>query len=197
MHELILTSQSPRRRQLLEELGLAFRIFPIEVSEILDKNLNLTDQISHCARQKVEAAIESYNILKSEGFLCLGADTEVVFKGETLGKPQNAHHATHILNQLSGQVHSVITGFCLYDSSAKRFILGHDETQVTFRKLTGEEIKNYVESGDPMDKAGAYGIQGPAKSFVAQTMGSINNVIGLPTEKLMKVINENGWQLKK
>jgi septum formation protein len=197
MHELILTSQSPRRRQLLQEMGLQFCIFPIEISEILNKNLSLPEQISNCAQQKVQAALHRYNELKSQGFLCLGADTEVVFQGQCLGKPKNEQHATNILTQLSGQVHSVITGFCLYDTTAKRFILGHEETKVHFKTLDEKSIFEYVATGDPMDKAGAYGIQSGAGHFVDRFEGSLNNVIGLPTERLQKEIESNGWQLKK
>ncbi len=196
MHELVLTSQSPRRKQILLERGYEFCIFPIEVSEILNENLNLPDRISDCAKQKVEAAAQSFKPLKSKDYLMLGADTVVVFQSKTLGKPKNEQDAVSILNQLSGQVHEVITGFCLFDLRKEHLILGHDCTRVRFRTLSQKEIIEYVDSGDPMDKAGAYGIQGTAKKFVEGFEGSLNNVIGLPIEKIEKVFQENDWQFK-
>lgn len=197
MHELILTSKSPRRKQILEESGYKFRIFPIEVSEILNENLNLPDQISDCAKQKVMAVVQSGKLTESQDILLIGADTEVVFEGEFLRKPKDGPHAISILNKLSGQVHDVITGFCLFDLTTKRLILGHEITKVFFRKLTLEEIQAYVDSGDAMDKAGAYGIQGEAGKFVEKFEGSFMNVVGLPIEKIEKVIKENGWKLAK
>lgn len=197
MHQLILTSQSPRRKKILEEAGYEFCTFPIEVSEILNENLNLSDRISECASQKVKAAIESGKLPESGDFLLLGADTEVVFANKTLGKPKNQQDAINILNQLSGQVHQVITGFCLCDLRSKRLILGHDQTEVRFKRLTSKEIDDYVATGDPMDKAGSYGIQGEAGKFVESINGSLQNVIGLPLKKIEQVITENGWQLKR
>ena len=197
MHELILTSQSPRRKQILTESGYKFRIFPIEVSEILNENLNLPDQISDCAKQKVMAVVESGKLSESQDILLLGADTVVVHAGRILVKPVDEQDAISILNQLSGQVHEVITGFCLFDLRTKHLILGHDSTEVSFRKLSETEILDYVATGDPMDKAGAYGIQGKARAFVKSFKGSYKNVVGLPIEKIEKVIQENGWNIKK
>lgn len=197
MQELILTSTSPRRKQILEDAGYEFHIFPIEVSEILNKNLSLTDQISDCAHQKVKAAVSSPKLLNSKGKLLLGADTVVVYESQVLGKPKNEQEAIHILSQLSGQVHQVITGFCLFDLTTKRLVLGHDLTSVTFRKLDLAEIQAYVATGDPMDKAGAYGIQGPARQFVESFAGSFHNVVGLPIEKIEKALAENGWNVKR
>lgn len=197
MHELILTSKSPRRKDILEERGYEFHTFPIEVSEILNKNLNLPDQIFDCAYQKAKAALEDPNLPKSGNKLLLSADTVVVFNKKILGKPKNVQEATSILNQLSGQVHEVITGFCLFDLSSKRLRLGYDLTRVTFKNVSKSEIESYVASGDPMDKAGSYGIQGEAKKFVQSYEGSLFNVIGLPIEKIESIFEEEGWVVKK
>lgn len=197
MREIILTSKSPRRQQILAEFGYDFRVFPIEVSEILNKNLNLPERISDCAHQKVQAAYSSDKLLKSKDELLLGADTVVVFQETVLGKPKNEQEAISILDQLSGQIHQVITGFCLLDLNTKRTILGHDSTEVRFRDLGRQEILDYVASGDPMDKAGSYGIQGEARKFVSSVSGSINNVIGLPIEKIQEVFKVNDWSIKK
>ena len=193
----MLTSKSPRRKNILEDRGYEFRIFPIEVSEILNKNLNLSDQISDCAHQKVKAAIEDPNLPKSQDYLLLGADTVVVHNSQVLGKPKNEQDAFNILNQLSGQVHDVITGFCLFDLTTKRLILDHDITSVKFKTLSEKVIHDYIQTGEPMDKAGSYGIQGQGKEFVESFDGSFLNVVGLPIEKIEKVIERNGWQLKR
>lgn len=197
MRELILTSKSPRRKTILEERGFEFHIFPIEVSEILNKNLNLPDQISECAHQKVKAALNSPKLPKSGDKLLLGADTVVVYDKKILGKPKNVPEAINILNQLSGQVHEVITGFCLFDLRSKRLILDHDSTKVKFKILEEKAIEDYVASGDPMDKAGAYGIQGEARKFVESFEGSLFNVIGLPIEKIEKIFKQENWFVKK
>ncbi len=197
MREIILTSKSPRRKDILKERGYEFHIFPIEVSEILDKNLNLTEQISECAQRKVRAALLDSNILKLKDKILVGADTVVVFAEKILGKPKKKQEAIEILSQLSGQVHEVITGFCLYDLTSRRFILGHDITKVKFRELHLNEIKDYVATGDCMDKAGAYGIQGEARKFVESFEGSLNNVIGLPIEEIERVFQKEGWVVRK
>ena len=197
MLELILASQSPRRKQILEEAGYKFRIFPTEISEILNKNLSLEDQVSDCAHQKAQAAAERLKPLESEHFLVLAADTLVVHGAQAIGKPKNKEEAILILNQLSGQVHRVITGFCLFDLKSKNLVLGHESTKIQFRSLSQNEIVDYVDSGDPMDKAGAYGIQGEARKFVANIEGSFENVVGLPLKAIEKIFNEQNWHVAK
>lgn len=195
MHELILASQSPRRKQLLEERGFKFRTFPIEVSEIPNENLNLNEKISDLARQKAQAAARELKSLKSKEILILAADTVVVFKGQILGKPKNTADAIQTLSQLSGNSHQVITGFCLWDLSSERFVLRQCSSQVEFYDLSLADIKAYVQTGEPMDKAGSYGIQGEARQFVKEFSGSYENIVGLPVEQVEKTISENGWTL--
>jgi len=197
MHELILASSSPRRKQILQDRGYKFRAFPLEVSEILDKNLNISDQISDCARHKAVAALDELNLSKTLDILILSADTAVVLRGQVLGKPKNKAHAKEVLTSLSGEIHQVITGFCLVEVKTERLILGHETTQVKFRKLSETEILDYVSSGEPMDKAGSYGIQGEAKKFVKEIQGSYLNVVGLPIEKIEQVFEAEGWTIEK
>lgn len=197
MHELILASQSPRRKQILSERGYEFRTFPIEVSEIPNKNLNLNDQISDMAKQKAQAAAAKLKSLKSQEVLILSADTVVLFDGKILGKPKNQREAILTLGQLSGRKHHVVTGFCLWDLGSERFILSHVVSNVEFRLLGAKEIQDYVATGEPMDKAGSYGIQGKAQKFVKQYSGSYNNIVGLPIEEIEKVMLENGWIIEK
>lgn len=196
MRELLLASKSPRRKHILRERGLGFRAFPIEVSEILDKNLNIPEKISDCARQKAEAAAASLKTLESLDYLILAADTVVVFSGHILGKPQNETEAQNFLTQLSGQWHQVITGFCLIDLKTQERYLGSETSQVKFKTLQSEEILSYIRSGEPMDKAGAYGIQGLGGQFVEEVRGDYDNIVGLPIDRILSVIKDKGWNLR-
>ncbi|MCB0384247.1 MAG: Maf family protein, partial [Bdellovibrionales bacterium] len=112
-----------------------------------------------------------------------------------LGKPKNSAEAQSFLHELSLKTHSVITGVCVYDVDSCRYVVASDETLVRFRKLSENEISEYVSSGEPMDKAGGYGIQGMAGRFVDKTEGSYSNVVGLPMELFEKMVNENGWRI--
>lgn len=197
MHELILASQSPRRRHILMDRGYKFRTFPIEVSEIPDKNLNVMEQISDLARQKAKAARDELKLLESKDILILSADTVVLFEGEILGKPKNLENAVDMLGRMSGLKHQVVTGFCLWDLGPDRFILGQEVSNVVFRALTKEEIVEYVNTGEPMDKAGSYGIQGKGRLLVESFQGCFDNIVGLPIDNIEKVIQENGWNLRK
>src|SRR5690606_14322423 len=156
----ILASQSPRRRDLLSAAGYKFRTHPVEVSEILEKNLNPVDAVRSLAERKSRAAAESLKPLKSQGFLVLTADTIVEIGGRILGKPSTAAEVKEFLDLLSGQKHRVITAVSLLELDQGKRVLDHERTEVQFRKLSAQEIAVYVASGEPMDKAGAYGIQG-------------------------------------
>lgn len=195
--EFALASQSPRRRDLLKAAGFSFRAFPVKVSEIFDKNLNAGDQASHLATIKARAALEEHKELKLPGYLVLGADT-IVADGETLlGKPENTLEAHQFLRLLSGKTHRVITGISLHESGATNFYTGFDQTLVQFRDLSDAEIAEYVATGEPMDKAGGYAIQGGAAKFVSKVEGSWSNVVGLPMERLEKVLQEKGWNVRR
>lgn len=199
MFSLILASSSPRRRQLLEQAGYSFSTSSVKVSEIPQENLNLSEQIEDIARRKALAFVQSGKLLNSERVLVLSADTVVVLDGEILGKPQDVSQSLVYLKRLSEKKHEVITAVSLIEADSKRDILRevnfHEVTQVEFRKLSEEEMVSYAESRDGLDKAGGYGIQGEARKFVCDIQGSLNNVIGLPTEKLQEVLKENGWNI--
>ena len=159
--------------------------------------MSLHARIADCARQKVLAALESPKWPKTKGLLLLGADTVVIHNETVLVKPTDEQDAFRILAQLSGQVHDVVTGFCLYDTESENLIMDHEVTKVQFRQLDDQMIHNYIESGEPMDKAGAYGIQGLGGDFVESYEGSFLNVVGLPIEHIEKVCEQNEWSLKK
>ncbi len=196
MLQLVLASQSPRRRELLRDEHYDFRTYPVKVSENIDENLNIEVNATQIATDKARAAIDQYNILKSKGFLVLAADTLVGLGDQILGKPRSAEEAAHFLSLLSGSTHKVVTGLALIESASARSWSGYVTTEIEFRKLTMAEIQTYVQSGEPMDKAGGYGIQGEAAKFVAKVEGSWANVVGLPIERFQALCVEFGWQLK-
>jgi septum formation protein len=165
---LILASQSPRRSELLRNAGIAVEVIPAEVDESVEPGETAEHYVRRIARDKVRAV---------RGQLVLGADTVVVVQNEILGKPVDEEDAARMLRLLSGREHLVITGICL---KGRETVVDHETTRVWFAELTLREIREYVASGEPMDKAGGYAIQGLASKFVERIEGSYSNVVGLP-----------------
>ncbi|MCB0394634.1 MAG: septum formation protein Maf [Bdellovibrionales bacterium] len=197
MRKLILASSSPRRRQLLEREGYKFQTLTVEISEIFEENLNLEEALKEVTRKKAEAVIKSGKLLNLKDFLILSGDTIVVLEGEILGKPKNSAQAVEYLTRLSGKTHSVMTGICLWDGLSGEVVLDIGRSQVTFNELSKEQIQAYVDSGDPMDKAGAYGIQTVEKGFIKSIDGSIENVMGLPIELVQHWLVKKKWDVDK
>jgi septum formation protein len=197
MLQIVLASQSPRRRDLLERSGFDHRVQSVKVSEIIEQNLNPVKLASHLATQKAEACLNEHKLLNQKGFLILGADTLVALNGKNLGKPESEAEAFEFLDLLSGKIHQVVTAFCLIETESGRKIVSHDETLVEFRKLSEQEIREYIATGEPMDKAGAYAIQGLGNKLVKEFKGSWSNVVGLPMEKLERVLKEEGLNVRR
>lgn len=197
MRTLVLASNSPRRKQLLENAGFKFHVLLVKVSESLEKNLTLDEAIMEIARSKASAALAASKSLKLNNILLLTADTVVVLDDEVFGKPENKGQAFEYLGRLSGKTHQVKTAVCLWDVATKRSVLEIETSHVSFRTLSEKEIYEYIETGEPMDKAGAYGIQGLAKNFITQVDGSWDNVMGLPVTRVKRILSENGWQVEK
>lgn len=195
MYELILVSQSPRRREILARTGYKFRCDTVKVSEIINENLNLDEAIMDLARQKSIAYIDAHKYLKSQKILLLSADTVVVFQDQVLGKPKDRNDAFTTLSMLSGKEHCVKTGICVYDLYTCSNHCEIETTVVEFHTLSNEQISNYVASGDGDDKAGAYGIQGEAGKFVAKRVGDFDNVVGFPLKIFKEMIEKNGWDI--
>jgi septum formation protein len=172
--DLVLASQSPRRSELLRSAGISFRVRSANVDETQAPGELPRDFVRRLARAKAEAIAGD---LIPGTDLILGADTVVVVNGETLGKPAHATDAKRMLHLLSGRWHEVITGICL---KGEELILDDETTRVFVASLTEEEIEEYVATGEPMDKAGAYAIQGLASRFIQRIEGSYSNVVGLP-----------------
>jgi septum formation protein len=169
---LVLASQSPRRRELLAAAGIEFIVRPVNVPEQHCAGESPHDYVRRLAEAKASA------VPCSEDEIVLGADTVVVVTGQILEKPLDASDAARMLRLLSGREHEVISGICLASSGRK--IVDTATTRVRFIELTPQEIDDYVASGEPMDKAGAYAIQGLASKFIDRVEGEYSNVVGLP-----------------
>ncbi len=180
---LILASGSPRRRELLARMGYDFLVLAPEV----DENVGAPPRqaVMILARRKAMAAAE-----RLDEDVVLAADTLVSVDDTALGKPLDEAEAKAMLRRLSGREHEVFTGVCLLDVSTGRQAVHAERTGVVFRPLTDEEIDAYVASGDPMDKAGAYGIQSGASRFVERISGSYENVMGLPVQSVGLLIKK-------
>lgn len=189
---LVLASSSPRRALLLREGGFAFETVKASVSEDLAEKIPPEIGVRQLAVRKAKAGLIHWLELGGDKLdVVLGADTMVVLDSCILGKPTSAMEAEEMLQRLSGRTHVVLTGVALISGSG-RLAADVVETVVNFRRLGADEIKAYVESGEPMDKAGAYGIQGDAKKFVLSIEGSLTNVIGLPMEYLTEQLRTWG-----
>jgi septum formation protein len=195
MYELLLVSNSPRRKQILEDAGFLFRIDTVKVSETIEENVNLVEAIRKIAQTKAQAYIDDHKRLKSKDILIVTADTMVVLGGRAFGKPKNEAHAAEFLRELSEKKHSVITALCFKNLKSGEEVVTHDETLVEFKNLSESEIQDYIRTGEPADKAGAYAIQGIAKKFIKNIYGSYTNVVGLPIELFEKVLIEKKWMV--
>lgn len=184
---IILASASPRRAELLESAGIRFVVVPGHIDETpLPRELPI-DHVLRLAREKGAEVAR-----REEGRFFIGADTIVLCDGEIMGKPRDNHDASRMLARLSGRSHQVITGFSVFDRESGRTVTRAVSTDVTFKTLTSEEIEAYVATGCPLDKAGAYAIQGGAAYMVERINGSYTNVVGLPLCEVVAVLRELG-----
>ena len=196
MKQLILASQSPRRFQLLTDAGFKFLVHPVKVSEIIKENLNSSEVVLDLAMTKAKALLDEQPMYQNESVVILSADTLVVKDEQILGKPQDETEAKKFLQLLSGSLHEVKTGVCFYSLPEGKIISKLDTTKVQFKTLSAQEIQDYIKTGEPMDKAGAYGIQGLGSKFVESTTGSWSNVVGLPMELVQNTFAEQKWTFK-
>ncbi len=186
MPRVILASQSPRRRQLLGQIGLQnFELLSPDADESYDSKLHPEEIVSVLSRRKAEAAAQ---LLGDSAAVIIAADTMVFLDQLRLGKPRNEEEAFQMLSALSGKTHQVRTGVTA--AQGGRRVTKVETTDVTFRSLCEREIWAYIRTGDPMDKAGAYGVQGKAALFVEKIQGDYFNVMGLPLCLLGKMLEE-------
>lgn len=206
MNRLILASQSPRRIDLLNKLGLEFEVVPSDKEEVVQSGLSPEDVVLSIAEQKAEDVV--YQLRKrietEDGpFLILAADTLVAFEGKLLGKPGDRQEAIEMLESLSGKTHMVHTGVVVFraektsnNGGIKKSVINAVETSyVTFRPLQRSEIEAYVDTNEPMDKAGAYALQGIGAFLVSKVDGSDSNVIGLPVSRAVDLLRRSGLKV--
>jgi septum formation protein len=187
---IYLASASPRRRELLRQLGVEFEAIPSNILEECQAGESPKDYVTRVARDK---AMYVAGLVKSRElpvFPVLGADTEVVLDGEILGKPQDREHGMDLLRRLSGRTHEVLSAVCVVDRDWEHTALS--TSRVTFGHLTEAEIAQYWESGEAADKAGAYAIQGKAAAFIEFLEGSYSGVMGLPLHELAGILKKIG-----
>ena len=184
---IILASASPRRRELFAYTGLPFEAIAVDADESATGEGRT--RVASIAERKARAAARLY-----PNRLILAADTLVQVNGCVLGKPASENDAFDMLSQLCGQWHEVFTGICLYDGRTGQFETSVDETKVKFAQINETELRGYIRSGEPMDKAGAYAVQGRGGLFVEALEGSYSNVIGLPLS-LLRERMKSFWHL--
>lgn len=183
---IILASKSPRRQELLSLMGLEFQVITADIDETIDKRLPIEREISRLSRQKAEAILDNDNII-------ISADTVVVLGNTVMGKPRDAENARQMLNLLSGKTHRVITAVTV--KKGDKILTEAVSTEIVFRQLSNREIDAYVASGSPMDKAGAYGVQEKAATFVKEIHGDYFSVVGLPVCTLAVMLREFGIEI--
>jgi septum formation protein len=181
---IYLASKSPRRRKLLKQLKIKFKSFSVDIEEKIKPGERPPSSVRRLSNQKLDKAKEYVK----HGII-ITADTIVVLRGKILGKPVNEKDAKKILRMLSGEVHTVYTGFSIYNTNTKESITEYEKSFVEFRSLSDTEIKGYIKTGSPMDKAGAYGIQDDFGAvFVKKITGCYYNVVGLPLARVYQTL---------
>ncbi len=202
MSQIILASASPRRKELLEQIGLEFEICPAKGEEVITKTVpeEVVMELSKQKAEEVAAMVSSFGeshkeITTPSDILVIGADTVVAYDGKILGKPVDEADAKRTLTMLSGNTHSVFTGvtLVLIDKSGRAGeLVFYEKTDVKMHKMTEEEIDRYVATGEPMDKAGSYAIQGKCAIHIEKIDGDYNNVVGLPITRIYQELKNIG-----
>lgn len=186
---MILASKSPRRKEILEDFGFDIEIDSVDIEEVSDK-AGIEEQLMDISRKKSEEVAKKHQM-----DYVVSADTAVIIDGEVLGKPRDRKHATDMLLKLSGRGHRVITAYTLFNIAKDIEYSHYDTTMVYFKELTNEEIEWYVGTGEPMDKAGAYGIQGKGTILVDRIEGDFYNVMGFPMSKFYDDLKKLGLDI--
>lgn len=187
MKQIVLASSSPRRSSLLQQIGIAFEIVPPDVDE--SRYSFEGDPSGTAERLALAKAKSAAGRVDARGRLVLGADTVVLYEGEVIGKPKDAEDACAMLQKLAGRSHRVLTGFALLDPRTNRAVTAHEWTAVFMRELTNAEIRAYVDTGEPLDKAGSYGAHALGAGLITRVEGCFYNVIGLPLARLLMTLN--------
>ncbi|HEX3144991.1 MAG TPA: Maf family protein [Pyrinomonadaceae bacterium] len=184
--EIILASASPRRAEILRTVGWPFEALPVDVDETRHNGENAIDYVQRLAREKAKAAAA-----RKPALMILAADTTVTIDDHILEKPTDESDAARMLQLLNNRWHRVLTGIAIINPDMSRTIVAHEETEVKFAAMSDEEIDWYVKTGEPMDKAGAYAIQGLGARFIEEIKGDFFNVVGLPIRLVYEVFVES------
>lgn len=194
MIRYVLASASPRRRELLGQMGIYFEISPAQGEEIITKEFpaDIVEELSY--EKACEIADKYLDKYKNDTTVIIGADTIVAYNNEIMGKPKNKDDAVNMLTKLQNDSHQVYTGVTLViiENRKKRSVTFHEKTDVTMYPMTQAQIEAYVATGEPMDKAGAYAIQGKCAVYIKGINGEYNNVVGLPIARLMQELLTQG-----
>jgi nucleoside triphosphate pyrophosphatase len=185
--KIVLASASPRRKELLEKLGLEFTVEPSNSDENIQPGVDPHELAKSLSREKARLVARNHR-----DALVIAADTFILLDGMVLGKPASETEARELLEEMNGRQHSVITGFTVMEAMSNKVISESVETEVYIRKMTLQEIDSYVKTGEPLDKAGAYAIQGLGSVIVERIEGDYFNVIGLPLSALAESLKEFG-----
>lgn len=185
MKQITLASASPRRRELLEQIGLHVKVVPSKILEKLNPRLKPVGQAKALSLQKAEEVARKYT-----DAIIIGADTIVAINDEILGKPRDLREAKRMLRKLSGKTHTVITGFTIINTQKKKSITKAIETKVSMKSLSKKEINWYIKNEDLLDKAGAYAIQGKGSIFIEKIEGDYFNIVGLPLFSVAKELKK-------
>ncbi len=184
---LILASASERRQELLSRTGIPYEVIEADIDEIWPRGLPVNEAVITLARRKAEKVVRRF-----PDRWVLAADTVVTVGRDILQKPTDHRDATRMLRHLSGHAHEVWTGYCLLNQSRERILTGAARTVVIMKVLSDAEIEAYVSTGEPMDKAGAYGIQGRGAMLISEIYGSYTNVVGLPLSEVVDLLIKEG-----
>jgi septum formation protein len=187
--KLILASSSPRRKELLGKLGIPFEVVTAGVSEDVEGDIGPEEMVVMLAKRKAGAVAQSLT-----SGIVIGSDTTIAFEGKVLGKPKDKEDARAILKSLRGKRHQVYSGIALVNVENNRVEASAVVTSIRMRNYSDDEINDYVASGEPMDKAGAYAIQGEGGRLVEQMEGSFDNVVGLPVRELAEMLKRFGFE---
>jgi len=181
MAHIILASSSPRRQELLQQLGLDFEIYSPDVDEAVHDGETVEHYVERLAREKAQVVLNKYT-----DAIVIAADTSLSFAGQIIGKPASKQHAFSIWSMLSGQWHDVYSGICV--ASSAQIFSRVVRTQVELQQLSHAEMEKYWATGEPIGKAGAYAIQGIAAQYIPQIRGSYSNVVGLPLHEIAQLL---------
>ncbi len=192
MNKIILASASPRRKEILEQIGLEFNIVPSTCSEVITKDIP-KEIVEELAYQKAQEVFEKVG----ESSIVIGADTIVVYNGKIMGKPKDEDDAFNMINELQSNTHIVYTGVCVFikENDEIKKIVFSEATQVSVYPMSKDQIRDYIATKEPMDKAGAYAVQGRFTIYIKKIDGDYNNVVGLPVAKLYNEMLDIGIDL--